>query len=115
MMDDPTSPPRPPASPGFSFERFYLENRRFLIWMILGLLLWQLSSFFSLIFLTFVIAFIAAPISDFFVRKARMPRRLAICSAFALLVTLLVSASTFVVPQVAREAMNLVGNLPKTE
>lgn len=115
MMDDPTSPPRPPASPGFSFERFYLENRRFLIWMILGLLLWQLRSFFSLIFLTFVIAFIAAPISDFFVRKARMPRRLAICTAFGLLVTLLVSASTFVVPQVAREAMNLVGNLPKTE
>lgn len=114
-MEEPSSPPRCPATRGFSFERFYLENRRFLIWVILGLLLWQLRSFFSLIFLTFAIAFIAAPISDFFVRKARMPRRLAICSAFALLVTLLVSASTFVVPQVAREAMNLVGNLPKTE
>lgn len=115
MMEDPSSPTRHPATRGFSFERFYRENRRFLIWMILGLLLWQLRSFFSLIFLTFAIAFIAAPISDFLVRKARMPRRLAICAAFALLVTLLVSASTFVVPQVAREAMNLVGNLPKTE
>ncbi len=114
MKEEP-SPSRHRTTHGFSFERFYLENRRFLIWVILGLLLWQLRSFFSLIFLTFAIAFIAAPISDFFVRKTRMPRRVAICAAFALLVTLLVSATTFVVPQVAREAMNLVGNLPKTE
>lgn len=115
MKEEPPRSPRYPANRGFSFERFYLENRRFLIWVILGLLLWQLRSFFSLIFLTFAIAFIAAPISDFFVRKARFPRRVAICAAFALLVTLLVSASTFIVPQVAREAMNLVSNLPKTE
>lgn len=85
------------------------------MWVVLGLLLWLLRPFFSLIFLTFAIAFIAAPISDFFARRLRMPRRLAICAAFALLVALLVSAITFVVPQVAREAMNLVGNLPKTE
>ncbi len=115
MKEEPPRPPRYPANRGFSFERFYLENRRLFIWIILGLLLWQLRSFFSLIFLTFAFAFIAAPISDFFVRKARFPRRVAICAAFALLVTLLVSASTFIVPQVAREAMNLVSNLPKTE
>lgn len=115
MMDEPASPPRNPATPGFSFEQFYLANRRFLMWVVLGLLLWLLHPFFSLIFLTFAIAFIAAPISDFFARRLRMPRRLAICAAFALLVALLVSAITFVVPQVAREAMNLVGNLPKTE
>jgi predicted PurR-regulated permease PerM len=115
MKEEPPRPPRYRANRGFSFERFYLENRRFLIWVILGLLLWQLRSFFSLIFLTFAIAFIAAPISEFFVKRARMPRRLAICAAFALLVTLLISASTFIVPQVAREAMNLVSNLPKTE
>lgn len=115
MKEDSSKSPRSPATRGFSFERFYLENRRFLIWVILALLLWQLRSFFSLIFLTFAIAFIAAPIADFFVRKAKMPRRVGICAAFALLVTLLVSASTFVVPQVAREAMNLVSNLPKTE
>lgn len=115
MKEEPPRSPRYPANRGFSFERFYLENRRFLIWVILGLLLWQLRSFFSLIFLTFAIAFIAAPISEFFVKRTRMPRRLAICAAFALLVTLLISASTFIVPQVAREAMNLVSNLPKTE
>ncbi len=116
MKEEPPRPPRYRANRGFSFERFYLENRRFLIWVILGLLLWQLRSFFSLIFLTFAIAFIAAPISEFFVKRARMPRRLAICAAFDCPAqTLLISASTFIVPQVAREAMNLVSNLPKTE
>ena len=55
-------------SGGFSFDRFYRLNRRVLIWVILGFLLWLLRSFFSLIFLTFVFAFIASPIADFFVR-----------------------------------------------
>jgi predicted PurR-regulated permease PerM len=99
----------------FSFERFYHENRRVLIWIILGAVLWLLRSFFSLIFLTFVFAFVAAPISEFFVRRFRMRRRLAICVAFGTLVALLSSMTVFVAPQVTREAANLVGNLPKTE
>lgn len=99
----------------FSFEAFYLKNRRLLIWIILGFLLWLLRSFFSLIFLSFVFAFIAAPISSFLVRRLRMPRWLTICITFGAFVALLASVSTFVIPQVAREAMSLVGNLPKTE
>lgn len=99
----------------FSFEAFYLKNRRLLIWVILGFLLWLLRSFFSLIFLTFVFTFIAAPISSFLVRRLRMPRWLTICITFGAFVALLASVSTFVIPQVAREAMSLVGNLPKTE
>src|SRR5690606_23357447 len=99
----------------FSFEAFYLKNRRLLIWIILGFLLWLLRSFFSLIFLTFVFTFIAAPISNFLVRRLRMPHWLTICITFGAFVALLASVSTFVIPQVAREAMSLVGNLPKTE
>ncbi len=99
----------------FSFEAFYLKNRRLLIWIILGFLLWLLRSFFSLIFLTFVFTFIAAPISGFLVRRLKMPHWLTICITFGAFVALLASVSTFVIPQVAREAMSLVGNLPKTE
>ena len=66
----------------FSFEAFYLKNRRLLIWIILGFLLWLLRSFFSLIFLTFVFTFIAAPISNFLVRRLRMPHWLTICISF---------------------------------
>lgn len=99
----------------FSFERFYRANRRILIWVILAVLLWLLRSFFSLIFLTFVFAFIAAPISDFIVRKLRFPRRLAICVTFGAMVAVLAWVVTFIAPQVVREANTLLGNLPKTE
>lgn len=118
-MSDPVKTPDHEDAPArrewFSFERFYQVNRRTLIWIILGILLWLLRSFFSLIFLTFVFAFIAAPIASFFVRRFRMHRQFAICLTFAVFVAVIVSVSTFIVPQVAREAMSLVGNLPETE
>lgn len=113
--NNPASADSPANREWFSFERFYQVNRRTLIWIILGILLWLLRSFFSLIFLTFVFAFIAAPIVAFLVRRFRMHRQLAICLTFGAFLGILASVSTFVVPQVAREAMSLVGNLPKTE
>lgn len=113
--DPKPNPERPATGRGFSLNRFYRENRRILIWIILGVLLWLLRSFFSLIFLTFVFAFIAGHFADFLVRRLHMHRRVAICATFAALVAVLVTVVTFVVPQVAKEAMNLVGNLPKTE
>ncbi len=100
---------------GFSFDRFYRLNRRVLIWVILGFLLWLLRSFFSLIFLTFVFAFIASPIADFFVRRLRLNRRVAICLTFGIFVATITAVSVFVVPQVTREAFSLVSNLPETE
>lgn len=100
---------------GFSFDRFYRQNRRVLIWIILGFLLWLLRSFFSLIFLTFVFAFIAAPVADFFVRRLKVRRHLAICLTFGIFLFSITAVSVFVVPRVAREAFSLVRNLPSTE
>jgi predicted PurR-regulated permease PerM len=100
---------------GFSLDRFYRQNRRVFIWIILGFLLWLLRSFFSLIFLTFVFAFIASPIADFFVRRLRVRRSVAICLTFGIFLFSMTAVSVFVVPQVAREAFSLVRNLPKTE
>ena len=102
-------------SGGFSFDRFYQLNRRVLIWVILGFLLWLLRSFFTLIFLTFVFAFIAAPIADFFMRRLRLNRHVAIFLTFGIFVATITAVSVFIVPQVTREAFSLVGNLPETE
>ena len=46
----------------FSFTEFYQRNRRIVIWVILFLLLWALRDFFAIVFLTFVLAIIAAPL-----------------------------------------------------
>src|SRR5690606_31942571 len=90
-------------------------NRRVLIWIVLAGLLWLLRPFFSLIFLTFVFAFIAAPIAAFIVRRMRVNQQLAMCLTFGIFVSVLAAVSVFIVPQVAREAFTVVGNLPKTE
>lgn len=113
---DPEQPPRDRESEsGFSFDRFYQINRRALIWIILGLLLWLLRPFFSLVFLTFVFAFIAAPISAVFERRLRLSRRPAICLTFSIFLIVIASVFAFVAPQVAREAISLKNNLAQTE
>jgi len=99
----------------FSIGRFYRLNRRIMIWLVLGGLLWLLSPFFSLIFLIFVFSFIANPIADFFVKRTPLNRQVSIVLTFGIFVTVLVAVSIFIVPQVAREAFTVVGNLPKTE
>ncbi len=100
---------------GFSFDRFYRLNRRVLIWIILAFLLWLLRSFFSLIFLTFIFAFMAGPVADVFMRRLKVNRRIAICLTFGVFIGSITTVSVFVVPQVAREAFTLVRNLPETE
>ncbi len=99
----------------FSFDHFYRINRRVFIWLILAFLLWLLRSFFSLIFLTFVFAFVASPIARFLQEKLQLGRRLAICFTFGAFVALIALISVFIVPQVAKEAISLVGNLRETE
>ena len=48
----------------FSVNEFYQRNRRVVIWVILFGLLWLLRDFFAVVFLSFVLAIVAA--SDFY-------------------------------------------------
>jgi predicted PurR-regulated permease PerM len=95
----------------FTLDKFYQHNRRILSWVIFFALLYILRDFFGLVFLTFVLAFIAAPIVRFFHVRLRLPRRLAIVVCFFLFLGALIAFAAFVVPQVVRETNNLVGNL----
>jgi predicted PurR-regulated permease PerM len=62
----------------FSLDQFYRINRRALIWIILAVLLYLLRAFFGLIFLTFVLAFIAAPLANALQRWLHAGRRVSI-------------------------------------
>ena len=59
----------------FSFDQFYQINRKALIWAILGILLWLLRDFFALIFMTFLLAFVAAPLTRAGTRYLLLPER----------------------------------------
>jgi predicted PurR-regulated permease PerM len=99
----------------FSFNEFYQRNRRVVIWFILFLLLWLLRDFFGLVFLSFVLGIIAAPIALFGERRLRMPHWLSLSLVYVLFLVVLASFVRFVVPSVASEVNRMIGTQPSTE
>lgn len=100
---------------GFSFNEFYQRNRRVVIWVILFLLLWMLRDFFGLVFLSFVLAIIAAPLAELGERRLRMPHWLSLSLVYIMFLIVLASFVRFVVPSVASEVQRMISNLPDTE
>jgi predicted PurR-regulated permease PerM len=99
----------------FSLNEFYQRNRRVVIWAILFGLLWLLRDFFGLVFLSFVLAIIAAPLAEFGSRRLKLPHWLALVLVYLLFLIVLASFVRFVVPSVASEINRMIGNLPTTE
>lgn len=99
----------------FSLSEFYQRNRRFVIWAVLFGLLWLLRDFFALVFLTFVIANLAAPVADFGTRRLRVPHGLSLTIVYLLFLLVLWTFVRFVVPTVGTELNRMVSNLPTTE
>jgi predicted PurR-regulated permease PerM len=99
----------------FSFNEFYQRNRRVVIWVILFLLLWALRDFFAIVFLTFVLAIIAAPLAEVGQRRLRLPHWASVTVVYVFFLVVLVTFVRFVVPSVASEANRMIQNLPQTE
>ena len=99
----------------FSLNEFYQRNRRVVIWAILFGLLWLLRDFFGLVFLSFVLAIVAAPMAEFGIRRLRLPHGLSLVLVYLLFLLVLASFVRFVVPSVAAEVNRMIGNLPATE
>jgi predicted PurR-regulated permease PerM len=99
----------------FSVNEFYQRNRRVVIWVILFGLLWLLRDFFAVVFLSFVLAIVAAPIADVGVRRLRLPHWAAVTLVYVIFLLVLGSFVRFVVPSVAAEVNRMIENLPATE
>jgi predicted PurR-regulated permease PerM len=99
----------------FSLNEFYQRNRRVVIWVILVLLLWALRDFFAVVFLSFVLAIIAAPMAEIGVRRLRLPHWAAVTVVYVIFLVVLFSVVRFVVPSVASEVNRMMENLPQTE
>jgi predicted PurR-regulated permease PerM len=99
----------------FSFSEFYQRNRRVVIWVILFLLLWLLRDFFAVVFLSFVLAIVAAPLAEIGMRRLRLPHWAAVTIVYVIFLVLLGSFVRFVVPSVAAELNRLNENLPSIE
>jgi predicted PurR-regulated permease PerM len=99
----------------FSLNEFYQRNRKVVIWVILVLLLWALRDFFAVVFLSFVLAIVAAPIAELGMRRLRLPHWAAVTIVYVIFLVVLFSVVRFVVPSVASEVNRMMENLPATE
>jgi predicted PurR-regulated permease PerM len=99
----------------FSFNEFYQRNRRVVIWVILFLLLWLLRDFFAVVFLSFVLAIVAAPLAEVGVRRIRLPHWVSVTLVYVFFLVVLGTFVRFVVPSVASELNRMIENLPATE
>jgi predicted PurR-regulated permease PerM len=91
----------------FSLDQFYRINRRILIWLILFFLLWLLRDFFGVIFLTFVLSFIAAPLIRYAQRWLHLGRRVSIVAVYLFFLLTFTAFAMFVTPALGKEAKNL--------
>lgn len=99
----------------FSINELYQRNRRIFIWVILFGLLWLVRDFFGVVFLSFVLAIIAAPLAEIGTQRLKLPHWLALTLVYVLFLVVLASFVRFVVPSVASEVNRMIENLPSTE
>jgi len=99
----------------FSLNEFYQRNRRVVIWVILFLLLWLLRDFFAVVFLSFVLAIVAAPLAEIGMRRLRLPHWAAVTVVYVSFLVVLGSFVAFVVPSVVSQLDRMIQNLPSTE
>lgn len=99
----------------FSFDNFYESNRRILIWLILIGFLWVLRDFFGLIFITFVLTFIATPLVHIGRNKLKLPYRLSLVLIYILFLVTLGSFFRYVTPSVIGESTRFLGNFSEVQ
>lgn len=99
----------------FNLDNFYEANRRILIWLILIGLLWLLRDFFGLIFITFVLAFIAMPLVRLGRNKLKLPYRLSLTLVYVFFLVVLGSFFHYVTPSVIGEASRFMNNFSEVQ
>ncbi len=95
----------------FSFEQFYLANRRMLIWLALAALLWLLGGYFDLIFVTYFVVTIVLPAARQLRQRFGIPARVALVGVYIVLLLALGGFVRFVTPNVVGEINRLVASL----
>lgn len=99
----------------FSFDSFYHLNRRVLIWAILIAVLWLLRDFSGLIFITFLLVFIATPLVQLGHQRLKVPYRLSLALVYLLFLLVLGGFVRYVTPSVIGEANRFVANFGEVQ
>lgn len=96
----------------FRLDRFYRINRKALIWVAILGLVYLLSDFFALVFVTFLLVSFTLPVIDYFNKHTRLPRRLIASVLYAAILGGLIFLTYYAVTKVTVEAMDVANNVP---
>jgi predicted PurR-regulated permease PerM len=99
----------------FSLDNFYEANRRILIWVILIALLWLLRDFFGLILITFVLAFVATPLTRTTQARLKLPYRASLSVVYIIFLLVLAGFVRYVTPSVIGEANIFLNNVSQVQ
>lgn len=98
----------------FSLSTFIQTNKVFLIWAAFGTLLYLFRDMFGLVFITFIMCFIAYSLTHKIHRHVRLPRRLIVAAIYLLFLVAIVGFLFFLIPRVIAEARSFTDQLPLT-
>lgn len=98
-----------------SLNRLYRLNRKAVIWAVFFALIYLLRDYFTLLFLTFILAFFAYPACDFLMTRLRLGRSLTIVLIYSGIVCAYAALGYWVVPRMIVELGGLQNNLPEIQ
>ncbi|MGX8717880.1 MAG: AI-2E family transporter [Desulfovibrio sp.] len=98
----------------FSISEFLRVNRTYMIWAAFAALLYVFRSLFGLLFITYIMCFIASSISHSLRRMLHLNRRVIIVGIFAALLVLVAAFIRFIPPRLFSEAMSFTEQLPSS-
>lgn len=96
----------------FSLDRFYRVNRKAIIWIVLFGLIYLLSDFFTLIFLTYIISFFSLPVADYLGNRLRLGYRLSVVLVYLTLLVGYIGMYVLILPTVVSQAQVFRAKLP---
>ena len=99
----------------FSFERFYEQNKRVLIWLCFFGCLWLMRDYMAILFMVFVLCYLTGPVSKALQKSLRLPHYVATTMVFLVVLFVLVGLFRYVTPRVVKETEAVVNNAGKLE
>lgn len=97
----------------FSFDRFYRMNRRAIIWIVLFGLIYLMRDFFTLIFMTFILAFLAFPAAQFLMKRLGLGRIFSISLVYTGILAGYATIVWLVAPSLVQQVNSFQKTLPE--
>ncbi len=94
-------------------QRFYNINRRVLMWLAFGAILFLLRDFFAVMFMIFIFGFVMRKVAVFLTGHTRVPYRYAVIGPYLVAIALLALLMVYAIPRVTEEGMKFSKDLPR--